>query len=159
MPDLVLNVWCYVALGWCADVSPASDGASLTIHDLFSYVGVSIRRGELNAEWVFQTLWKSPCFLINTYAELGHVCNYLGRAYAARGNLETEKLLYTNFHALPLSSLNAGDHQTQTKCLAAVLEGCRQHFSAGESNLVCEGARAIREITTSGAPASQNETI
>ena len=113
------------------------------MHELLAYVDIIVHRGELNVEWLEEMLRKSPCFLINTHLDLGNVCNFLGRAYAARGNLQKEKLLYSNFAASPHSSLDADDHKQQSRCLDVLMKVC-VGTTVGTYGVVCARLQALQ---------------
>lgn len=132
-PDHALynfQLWLKNDVRWCRVMSPSSRGSSLSLMELFSYVDFQIHRKKVNPSWIYHTLMVEPCLFLNTFDQLKHVCSYLTRVLAGRGNRTAEKILYEEWQGVPLR-LGRG---LQPSCLSILSNTCEQH---GRETTVC----------------------
>lgn len=60
-PDWVENT-----VRWCKDMSPSSNGSSLSLMELLLYVDLQTEQNKLNPSWIYRTLQTEPCLFLNT---------------------------------------------------------------------------------------------
>lgn len=118
--------WMDDTVKWCKVMSPRSDGSSLTLMELFSYVDLQIQQTKLNPSWIYRMLQEEPCLFLNTFDQLKLACSYLGRVSVTRGNRTAEKILYEEFQGVPLRLGSS----SQPSCLLTLISQCESSTTA-----------------------------